>query len=150
MVPADSRKIPRVPRYSGYHLVCNLYPYGTVTRYGQPFQTVPVRLQVHVVVLLPQSCLNSIGLGSSAFARHYLRNHCCFLLLEVMRCFSSLRLPPLYVGSAPSTHWVAPFGNPRIKGYLLLPEACRSLSRPSSPPIAKASTIRPSLLLLFL
>ena len=27
-----------------------------------------------------------------------------------------------------------PFGNPRIKGYLLLPAAYRSLSRPSSPP----------------
>ena len=30
------------------------------------------------------------GLGSSAFARHYLRNHSCFLFLEVLRCFSSL------------------------------------------------------------
>lgn len=30
------------------------------------------------------------GLGSSAFARHYLRNHACFLFLEVLRCFSSL------------------------------------------------------------
>ena len=40
-------------------------------------------------------------------------------------------------------HWVAPFGNPRIKGYLHLPEAYRSLSRPSSPSRAKASTVRP-------
>ena len=31
------------------------------------------------------------GLGSSAFARHYLRNHCYFLLLWVLRCFSSPR-----------------------------------------------------------
>ena len=29
--------------------------------------------------------------------------------------------------------WVVPFGNPRIKGHLHLPAACRSLSRPSSP-----------------
>ena len=29
------------------------------------------------------------GLGSCAFARHYLRNHYCFLFLRVMRCFSS-------------------------------------------------------------
>ena len=34
------------------------------------------------------------GLGFSAFARHYLRNHFCFLLLRVLRCFSSPRLPP--------------------------------------------------------
>ena len=32
-----------------------------------------------------------------------------------------------------STCWVAPFGNLRIKGYVPLPKAYRSLSRPSSP-----------------
>src|SRR5690606_35137649 len=31
------------------------------------------------------------GLGCSAFARHYLRNHYCFLLLRLLRCFSSAR-----------------------------------------------------------
>ena len=39
--------------------------------------------------------------------------------------------------------WVAPFGNPRITGYLLLPAAYRSLSRPSSAPDAKAFPLRP-------
>lgn len=38
---------------------------------------------------------------------------------------------------------VAPFGNPRIKACLLLPEAYRSLPRPSSPTGAKASIVRP-------
>ena len=33
----------------------------------------------------------------------------------------------------PSAWWVDPFGHPRIKGYLHLPAAYRSLSRPSSP-----------------
>ena len=42
----------------------------------------------------PQCILLYIGLGSSAFARHYLRNHFCFLFLWVLRCFSSPRLPP--------------------------------------------------------
>ena len=37
---------------------------------------------------------------------------------------------------------VAPFGNPRINGYLLLPVAYRSLSRPSSAPDAKAFPLR--------
>lgn len=37
---------------------------------------------------------------------------------------------------------VAPFGDPRINGYLLLPEAFRSLSRPSSAPDAKAFPLR--------
>ena len=34
---------------------------------------------------------------------------------------------------SPSDCRVVPFGNPRIKGHLHLPAACRSLSRPSSP-----------------
>ena len=38
--------------------------------------------------------------------------------------------------------WVSPFGNLRIKGYLHLPEAYRSLSRPSSAPDAKAFPLR--------
>ena len=37
--------------------------------------------------------------------------------------------------------WVPPFGNLRINGYLLLPAAYRSLSRPSSAPSAKASAL---------
>ena len=42
--------------------------------------------------------------------------------------------------------WVSPFGYLRINGYLLLPEAFRSLSRLSSALSAKASTLRSFLL----
>jgi hypothetical protein len=44
----------------------------------------------------PGSPCESPGLGSSAFARHYSRNHGCFLFLRVLRWFtspSSLRHP---------------------------------------------------------
>ena len=34
-----------------------------------------------------------MGLGSSAFARRYLRNHICFFFLRVLRCFTSPRSP---------------------------------------------------------
>ena len=37
--------------------------------------------------------------------------------------------------------WFTPFGRPRITGYVLLPAAFRSLSRPSSPYSSQASTI---------
>ena len=37
--------------------------------------------------------ISPLGLPSSAFARHYLRNHCYFLFLWVLRCFSSPRSP---------------------------------------------------------
>ena len=70
-----------------------------------------------------------------------------FLFLQVLRCFSSLRLPlHLSADNSPSDCWVVPFGNPWIRGYLHLPMAYRSLSRPSSPPRAKASTRRPNFL----
>ena len=50
--------------------------------------------QVFDVVLQPRLMLcNTAGLGFCAFARHYLRNHFCFLFLRVMRCFSSPGLP---------------------------------------------------------
>ena len=49
------------------------------------------QITVDIAVLQPRACRNTPGLGSSAFARHYLRNHCCFLFLQVLRCFSSLR-----------------------------------------------------------
>ena len=39
--------------------------------------------------------------------------------------------------------WVPPFGNLRINACVRLPEAYRSLPRPSSPDSAKASTVRP-------
>ena len=42
--------------------------------------------------------------------------------------------------------WVSPFRNLRINGYLLLPEAYRSLSRLSSALSAKASALRSFLL----
>ena len=38
---------------------------------------------------------------------------------------------------------VAPFGNPRINARCQLPAAYRRLLRPSSPPDAKASVVRP-------
>ena len=42
-----------------------------------------------------------------------------------------------------ATDRVSPFGNPGITACLQLPQAYRSLPRPSSPPCAKASTVRP-------
>ena len=44
--------------------------------------------------------------------------------------------------------WVCPFGDPRVRGYVPLTAAYRSLSRPSSASCAKASTVCPYHLLL--
>ena len=76
------------------------------------------------------------GLGSSPVARHYWGNHCCFLFLRVLRCFSSPGSPHhiKHGDSRTACGWVVPFGNLGVKGHLRLTQAYRSLSRPSSPP----------------
>jgi hypothetical protein len=90
-------------------------------------------------------------LGSTAFARHYLRYNYCSLFLRLLRCFSSPGCLPLRDYRS-STCRVAPFGHLRINARLQLPVAFRSLPRPSSSLRAKASTIRSYLLpiLIFL
>ena len=62
--------------------------------------------------------ISNHGLGFSDFARHYFRNHSCFLLLRVLRCFSSPGSPPMtYLfshGSHPVTD--AEFPHSDIRG----------------------------------
>ena len=86
------------------------------------------------------------GLGSSHFARRYSGNRVFFLFLRLLRCFSSPGSLPYVMDWRMDTwslsRWVSPFGYLRINGYLLLPAAFRSLSRPSSALSAKASTLR--------
>ena len=87
------------------------------------------------------------GLGSSAFARRYLQNRVFFLFLRVLRCFSSPGSLPYVMDWRMDDRGVlcrvSPFRDLRIKGYLLLPEAYRSLSRLSSALSAKASALCP-------
>ena len=92
--------------------------------------------EYHDVVLQPRKCIATTpvwALPRSLATTGGIISY--FLFLEVLRCFSSLRSPPnLCQDNSPSDYWVVPFGNPRIKGHLHLPQAYRSLSRPSSPP----------------
>ena len=107
-------------------------------------RTVLLTLLVTYAVRTPE-CTHS-GLGSFPFARRYSGNHCCFLFLRLLRCFSSPGSPPYVMDWRMDTwslsRWVSPFRDLRINGYLLLPEAFRSLSRLSSALSAKASTLR--------
>ena len=93
------------------------------------------------------------GLGSFHFARRYFGNRCFFLFLRLLRCFSSPGSPPYVMDwrmdDTSSSYRVSPFRHLRIKDYLHLPAAFRSLSRLSSALSAKASTLRSSLLNLF-
>ena len=70
-----------------------LYRYQTFTVYGVTFQTLPVRYAFDIAVLQPRRCRNIDGLGYTRFARHYFGYRYFFLLLRVLRCFSSPGLP---------------------------------------------------------
>ena len=92
MVPADSRRIPRVPRYSGYRYASFRFEYRTVTVCGQSFQAVlltkflatarsynPIHAVTRMVWAVPRSLATTGGIIVY------------FLFLQVLRCFSSLR-----------------------------------------------------------
>ena len=123
------------------------FTYGAFTLFGRTFQTVPLSLELPYRGPTTPSRKRD-GLGCSAFARHYLRNHSCFLFLGVLRCFTSpgIALKPYFIQTPATPHYqrrVSPFGYLRIKACLPLPEAYRSLPRPSSPSDAKASIVCP-------
>ena len=103
----------------------------------------------HLSQSITPECTHS-GLGSFHFARRYFGNRVFFLFLRVLRCFSSPGSPhaPMYSVHADGgmLRRVSPFRYLRINGYLLLPEAFRSLLRLSSALSAKASTLRSLLL----
>ena len=134
MVPADSRRIPRAPRYSGYRYASCRFAYRAFTVCGVTFQTLPL-----TTLLATMRSYNPGEAGTSpvwAFPRSLATTGgitFCFLFLRVLRCFSSPRSPPQIADDTPSACRVVPFGNPRINGHLRLPAAYRSLSRPSSP-----------------
>ena len=128
------------------------FGYGTITLYGQDFSDrSPIPPSPFVsrsynpgrknrpVWAFPRSLAATKGISVDFFSCGY------------MRCFSSPRSPlKAYIFSQEVTGFdprrVTPFGNLRIIGRLRLPEAYRSLPRPSSLPGAKASTLGPSLL----
>jgi hypothetical protein len=140
MVPADSHRISRVrATQDTTRLIQWLFVYGTITLYGllskrfhlnlMPHRspTTPICLNI-MVWAIPRSLATTWGIIIIFFS-------CGYLDVSVP-CVSLLKADDMVF-----KYWVAPFGNPRIKGYLHLPEAYRSLSRPSSPPRAKASAI---------
>src|SRR6516162_9275320 len=147
MVVADSRRVPRVPRYSGArhepnrfhirgcHPLWPVFPDDSVSgsvgnspALNRAGPTTPIDPKTHRFGL--------IRVRSPLLAKSLN----CFLFLQVLRWFTSLSQ---LSNTALSAQWVPPFGDLRINACLRLPEAYRSLPRPSSPSVAKASTVCP-------
>ena len=120
MVLADSHEVSRAPCYSGNTTRGNNdFVYGTHTLYGTPLKMIRLSRCTHTTqpadraLMLPQPrpcnpcrVSHTDGLATSAFARHYSRNHCCFLFLRVLRCFTSPRSPlhPMYSDTGHRPH----------------------------------------------
>ena len=49
MVPADSRRIPRAPRYSGYRYASHRFVYAALMLCGRTFQIVPLTIVLATV-----------------------------------------------------------------------------------------------------
>jgi hypothetical protein len=94
MVPVDSDRVSRAPPYSGTGFESRSFSFTRLSRSMAPLPR-GLQLTTGLVTLLlpalqPPLNRNPTGLGCSEFARHYYRNHCCFLFLQVLRWFTSL------------------------------------------------------------
>ena len=144
MVPPSSTRIPRVRAYSGYRSRLHGFGYKTLTSSGRSSHTVPLPFRLRNAVQTPKAFLTSVWPLplSLAATRGISFDFSSSAYLDV----SVQRVPRVYlcIQYTLARHvpcGVSPFGHPRIKAYLQLPAAFRSLSRPSSASGAKAFTL---------
>ena len=141
-----SHRVSRVRRYSGYPLPVFSFAYGTLTLYGRLSHAVLLESSGHdagpnpldperpSVWPPPRSLATTSGISVDVFSSPYL--DVSVQAVPFLHLFYSMQDDRVLLCR------VAPFGNLRIEAYLQLPEAYRSLSRPSSAPDAKAFPLR--------
>ena len=145
MVPPASHRISRVPRYSGSVLLFS----PSLTGLSPSLAALSIALQLSYLQIMTSSTPDdrslpvwplTVSLATtkviefSFFSSGYLD-------VSLPRVPSvQLLIHCTVTGHYPSR--VSPFGDLRINAYLRLPEAFRSLSRPSSAISAMASTLR--------
>ena len=146
VVHPSSHRVSRVRRYSGYQLPVFSFAYGTLTLCGRLSHAVQLDTSGHdagpnpenpeglSVWPPPRSLATTSGISVDVFSSPYL--DVSVQAVPFVHLFDSMHDTGVLL------QWVSPFGNLRINGYLLLPEAYRSLSRPSSAPDAKAFPLR--------
>ena len=145
MVPPSSHKVSRVLRYSGSCSLTCVFGYVALTLSGRPSHAVllassdrdvcPQPRRINPPVWPPpRSLATTCGISVDVFSCPYL--DVSVQGVPFVRLFDSTHDTEVLL------QWVSPFGNLRINGYLRLPEAYRSLSRPSSAPDAKAFPLR--------
>ena len=145
MVPPVSHGVSRVPRYSGSDLMNIVFRLRGSHPLRQAFPDLSTKLVLRcdrpqpqrlnpLVWPLPRSLATTYGISVDFSSRSYL--DVSVQIVPHVHLFYSMHVTWIL------SMWVTPFGNLRIDGYLLLPVAYRSLSRPSSAPDAKAFPLR--------
>ena len=141
-----SHGVSRVPRYSGYSLTVSgfrlrgchplwpAFPHRSPNLLLLNASPYPGDPEGPPVWPPPRSLATTCGISVDVFSCPYL--DVSVQGVPFVRLFDSTHDTGVLL------QWVSPFGNLRINGYLLLPEAYRSLSRPSSAPDAKAFPLR--------
>ena len=145
MVPPASHRVSRVLRYSGYSHLLSAFGYEALTLFRRPSHavllayrqitpsTTPGNLRLPVCPL-PRSLATTYGISVDVSSSPYL--DVSVQAVPHLRLFDSTQVDSVLHCR------VSPFGNLRIEAHLQLPEAYRSLSRPSSAPDAKAFPLR--------
>ena len=140
-----SHRVSRVRRYSGSSLSVFSFTYGTLTLCGRLSHTVqldtsdldaspnPEDLRPSVWPP-PRSLATTSGISVDVFSSPYL--DVSVQAVPYVLLFDSQHVDTVL------PYRVSPFGYLRINAHLQLPEAFRSLSRPSSAPDAKAFPLR--------
>ena len=128
MVPPSSDQVSRVWPYSGYCAAAPVFAYVSLTLSGWPSHAIRLTVAVLKAVRTPAVFLPQVWPLPRSLATTY------GISVDV----SSSPYLDVSVQAVPS-----PFRNLRIKDYLHLPAAYRSLSRLSSAPSAKAFALRP-------
>ena len=129
MVPPSSDQVSRVWPYSGSCAASVVFTYATLTLFGVLSHTLRLTTRVlkavrtpnvflHSVWPLPRSLATTYGISVDVSSSPY---------LDVS--VQAVPLLPLFDSRQDTgvlLQWVSPFGNPRIKVCLRLPEAYRS------------------------
>ena len=120
-------------RLRGYHPLWPAFPYRSANLSHRCVSPQPRRINPPVCPL-PRSLATTCGISVDFSSSPYL--DVSVQAVPFLRLFDSTQDTGVLL------QWVSPFGNLRIEAYLQLPEAYRSLSRPSSAPDAKAFPLR--------
>lgn len=145
MVPPSSDQVSRVWPYSGICAALSVFTYVVLTLSDRPSHAVRLTDRVlkavrtpEVFLLpvcpLPRSLATTSGISVDFSSSPYL--DVSVQAVPRVRLFDSTHADRVLLCR------VSPFGNLRVKAYVQLTAAYRSLSRPSSAPDAKAFPLR--------